>query len=105
MDCRVKPGNDEPDGGCMRLKTARLCIAITLAALTLSACASRNETPVASITDDDDAFCRAGGAAAGSSEYVACRKNRDVQRNNEVSKAARTQRNLNETMINTPFKP
>ena len=89
----------------MRLKTARLCIAITLAALALSACASRNETPVATVTEDDDAFCRAGGAVAGSSDYVACRKNRDVQRNNEVSKAARTQRNLNETMINTPFKP
>jgi hypothetical protein len=90
---------------CMRLKTTRLCIALTLAALALSACASRNEVPVAAVTEDDDAFCRAGGAAAGSSEYVACRKNRDVQRNNEVSKAARTQRNLNETMINTPFKP
>jgi len=89
----------------MRLKTARFSIALMLAALTLSACASRNEAPVATVTDDDDAFCRAGGAAAGSSDYVACRKNRDVQRNNEASKAARTQRNLNETMINTPYKP
>ena len=89
----------------MRLKTARLSIAITLAALALSACASRNETPVAAVTDDDDAFCRAGGAAAGSSEYVACRKNRDVQRNSAASKVARTQRNLSETMINTPYKP
>ena len=89
----------------MRLKTARLCIAITLAALTLSACASRNETPVASVTDDDDSFCRAGGAAAGSSEYVSCRKNRDAERDRAAGKAARTQRNLNETMINTPFKP
>jgi hypothetical protein len=105
MDCRVKPGNDGLVEFCMRLKTARLCIALTFAAPTLAACASRNETPVASVTDDDDAFCRAGGVAAGSSEYVACRKNRDVQRNNEASKAARTQRNLNETMINTPFKP
>ena len=85
----------------MRVTVSTIAVAL---ALTLSACASRNETPVAA-TDDDDAFCRAGGAAAGSSEYVACRKNRDVQRNNEVSKAARTQRNLNETMINTPFKP
>jgi hypothetical protein len=105
MDCRVEPGNDGPNGGYMRLKTTSLCIALTLAALTLSACASRNEAPVAAVTEDDDAFCRAGGVAAGSSEYVACRKNRDVQRSNEVSKAARTQRNLNETMINTPFKP
>jgi hypothetical protein len=79
-------------------------IAVTLA-LTLTACASRNETPAAAVTEDDDALCRAGGAAAGSSEYVACRKNRDVQRSNELNKAARTQRNLNETMINTPYKP
>jgi len=79
-------------------------VAVALA-LTLSACASRNETPVAAATEDDDAFCRAGGAAAGSSEYVACRKNRDVQRSNELSRAARTQRNLSETMINTPYKP
>jgi hypothetical protein len=79
-------------------------IAVALA-LTASACASRTETPVVAVTDDDDAFCRAGGATAGSSEYVTCRKNRDVQRNNEASKAARTQRNLNETMINTPYRP
>jgi hypothetical protein len=89
----------------MQLKTARLCIALMLSAPALSACASRNETPVAAVTEDDDAFCRAGGAAAGSPEYVACRKNRDVQRSNEVSKATRTQRNLNETMINTPYRP
>ena len=80
-------------------------IALTFAALALSACASRNEVPVSSLGEDDDAICRANNVAVGSSEYVACRKNRDVQRSNEVSKAARTQRNLNETMINTPFKP
>ena len=79
-------------------------IAVALA-LTLSACASRNEAPVATVTEDDDAFCRAGGVAAGSSEYVACRRNRDAERNIAASKAARTQRNLNETMINTPYKP
>jgi len=89
----------------MQLKTARLSIVLTLVGVMLSACASRSETPIAAATDDDDAFCRAGGVAAGSSEYVACRKDRDVQRNNAASKAARTQRNLNETMINTPYKP
>jgi len=86
----------------MRPTVSIIAVALTLA---LSACASRNDTPVAAATEDDDAFCRAGGAAAGSSEYVACRKNRDVQRSNELSRAARTQRNLSETMINTPFKP
>ena len=89
----------------MQLKTARLSIVLTLVGVMLSACASRSETPIAAATDDDDAFCRAGGVAAGSSEYVACRKDRDVQRNNAASKAARTQRNLNETMISTPYKP
>jgi hypothetical protein len=89
----------------MQLKAARLSIALTLAAVMLSACASRTEAPAVAVADDDDAFCRAGGIAAGSPDYVACRKNRDVQRNNEASKAARTQRNLNETMINTPYKP
>ena len=86
----------------MRVTVSTVAVAL---ALTLCACASRNETPVASVTDDDDAFCRAGGAAAGSSEYVACRKNRDAERDRAAGKAARTQRNLNETMINTPFKP
>jgi hypothetical protein len=79
-------------------------IAVALA-LMLSACASRSEAPVAAVTDDDDAFCRAGGAAAGSPDYVACRKNRDAERDRGAGKAARTQRNLNETMINTPYKP
>ena len=83
----------------------RPSISIIAVALTLCACASRNETPVASVTDDDDTFCRAGGVAAGSSEYVACRKNRDAERDRAAGKAARTQRNLNETMINTPYKP
>ena len=88
----------------IRMRPSISIIAVALA-LTLSACASRNETPVASVTDDDDAFCRAGGAAAGSSEYVACRKNRDAERDRAAGKAARTQRNLKETMINTPYKP
>jgi hypothetical protein len=89
----------------MRPNNSMHLIALTLAALTLSACASRNEIPVAAVTEDDDAICRANGVAAGSSEYVACRKNRDVQRGNAAAKADRAQRNLSETMINTPYKP
>ena len=57
------------------------------------------------IGEDDDAICRANNVAVGSSEYVACRKNRDVQRGNAAAKADRAQRNLSETMINTPYKP
>jgi hypothetical protein len=80
-------------------------IAMTLSVLTLTACASRNDVPVSSLGEDDDAICRANGVAAGSSEYVACRKNRDVQRGNAAARADRTQRNMSETMINTPYKP
>jgi hypothetical protein len=80
-------------------------IAVTLAALTLAACASRNEIPVSSLGEDDDAICRANGAVVGSSDYVACRKNRDVQRGNAAARADRAQKNLSETMINTPYKP
>jgi hypothetical protein len=86
----------------MRPTVSTIVVAL---ALTLSACASRTEAPVAAVTDDDDAFCRAGGAASGSPDYVACRKNRDAERDRAAGKAARTQRNLNETMINTPYKP
>ena len=80
-------------------------IAVAIAALTLSACAARNEVPVSSLGEDDDAICRANGVVAGSSDYVACRKNRDVQRGNAAAKVDRAQKNLSETMVNTPYKP
>jgi hypothetical protein len=89
----------------MRTNISISVIALTLAALALSACAARNEIPVSSLGEDDDAICRANKVAVGSSEYVACRKNRDVQRGNAAAKADRAQRNLSETMINTPYKP
>ncbi len=89
----------------MRLGTGKRCITLIFAALALSACASRNDVPVSSLGEDDDAICRANNVAVGSSDYVACRKNRDVQRGNAAAKADRTQRNMSETMINTPYKP
>jgi hypothetical protein len=89
----------------MRTNISISVIALTLAALALAACAARNEIPVSSLGEDDDAICRANNVAAGSSEYVACRKNRDVQRGNAAAKADRAQRNLSETMVNTPYKP
>ena len=64
-----------------------------------------NEIPVSSLGEDDDAICRANNVVVGSSEYVACRKNRDVQRGNAAAKADRAQKNLSETMVNTPYKP
>ena len=76
-----------------------------LVALALSACAQRSQIPVSSLGEDDDAICRANNVAVGSPEYVACRKDRDVQRNNANSRADKRQRNLGEYMMNNPVRP
>jgi hypothetical protein len=89
----------------MRPNISTHLVALTFAALALTACAARNEIPVSSLGEDDDAICRANNVAVGSSDYVACRKNRDVQRGNAAARADRAQENLSETMINTPYKP
>jgi hypothetical protein len=89
----------------MRPNISTRLIALTFAALALSACASRNDIPASSLGEDDDAICRANGVAVGSSDYVACRKNRDVQRGNAAARADRAQKNLSETMVNTPYRP
>jgi hypothetical protein len=83
------------------LKTSTLLIALTLA-VTLSACAQRTQVPVSSLGEDDDAICRANGVVVGSPDYVACRKDRDVIRNNAAARADRAQRNLGEYMLNNP---
>jgi len=75
------------------------------AVLVLSGCASRNQTPVAAGNDDDDAFCQAAGHPQGSSAYVACRKDRDVQRSAATARADRSQRALAEDMLNHPYRP
>jgi hypothetical protein len=77
-------------------------IALTLAALALGACAHRGEAPVSSLGEDDDAICRANGVKVGSSEYVACRKDRDAVRSNAVARSDRAQRDLGEYMLNHP---
>jgi len=87
----------------------RSSVAVLLAALSLAACATRNEPPayagVAS-SEDDDAACRQGGkVAVGSPDYVYCRKDRDVQRNAAQAKADRRQRDLGEYMLNHPDRP
>lgn len=79
--------------------------AVTLLALALSACAARNQAPVAMGNDDDDAVCQSRGYAVGSPEYVACRKDRDVQRSAATARADRRQRNLGEYMLNHPERP
>jgi hypothetical protein len=89
----------------MRLKTPTHLIALTLAALALSACAQRSQIPVSSLGEDDDAICRANNVAVGSPEYVACRKDRDVVRSNATTRADRRQRDLGEYMMNHPDHP
>jgi hypothetical protein len=80
-------------------------IALTLAALALASCARRSDIPVSNLGDDDDAICRANGVVAGSADYAACLKNRDVQRGNAIARADRAQRNLGEYMLNNPSRP
>ncbi len=87
----------------MRPKRLTQCIALTLAALALAACSHRGDTPVA--LGDDDAFCRANNVQVGSPEYVACRKDRDVQRGNAAARADQKQRGLAEYMLNNPARP
>jgi hypothetical protein len=89
----------------MRLTFPTCLIAVMLTALTLGGCASRHEVPAAAANEDDDATCRAKGLAAGSPEYVACRKDRDVQRSNANVRADRAQRNLGEYMMSHPDRP
>ncbi|TPQ30040.1 hypothetical protein C2U70_27580 [Bradyrhizobium guangdongense] len=76
-----------------------------LLALVLAACAARNQNPVAVGNDDDDAVCQGRGYPQGSPEYVACRKDRDVQRNAATARSDRRQRDLGEYMLNNPVRP
>ena len=74
------------------------------AVLVLSGCASRNQTAVALGNDNDDAYCQAAGYPQGSSAYVTCRKDRDVQRSAASARADRRQRDLAEDMLNHPVR-
>jgi hypothetical protein len=108
MDCRGKPGNDDfPIGGtCMRLNLPAYLIVLALLAPMLGGCLERGQpTLVNADGDDDDAFCQRNNVKAGSSEYIACRKDRDVQRNNANARADRRQRDLGEYMLNHPDHP
>ena len=86
----------------MRFRMPKHFIILTLVALALSACARRSDIPVSSLGEDDDAICRANGVKVGSSEYVACRKDRDAVRGNAVARSDRAQRDLGEYMLNHP---
>ncbi len=89
----------------MPLAAAPRLLAAVLLAIILSACSARYQTPVAMGGDDDDAVCQSRGYAAGSPEYVACRKDRDVQRSSATTRADRRQRDLGDYMLNHPDRP
>jgi hypothetical protein len=71
----------------------------------LAGCLERGQPTMVDSSGDDDAFCRANNVAVGSPDYVACRKNRDVQRVNANTRADRRQRDLGEYMLNNPAGP
>lgn len=89
----------------MRCKSARLTIALLLVAPLLAGCLERGQPTMVDSSGDDDAFCRANNVAPGSSEYIACRKDRDVQRNNANARTDRRQRDLGEYMLSHPDHP
>jgi hypothetical protein len=87
----------------MRPTTTRRLLALTLTALSLSACATRSDVPMsAGLSEDDDTYCRNHAGSPGSTEYVACRKDRDVQRSDAVTHADKKQRDLADWMLNHP---
>ena len=80
--------------------TAVLLLVVPL----LGGCLERGQPTMVDTSGDDDAFCRAGNAL-GSPQYVACRKDRDVQRGNANARTDRRQRDLGEYMMNHPDHP
>ena len=86
-------------------RNSALYLALLLVAPLLVGCLERGQPTMADTSGDDDAFCRANNVAMGSPEYVACRKDRDVQRNNANARTDRAQRNLGEYMLNHPDRP
>jgi hypothetical protein len=105
MDCRVKPGSDEKQQRNRRMRRKSLLTALMLVAPLLAGCLERGQPTMADTSGDDDAYCRANNVAVGSPPYVACRKDRDVQRANANARTDRRQRDLGEYMMNHPDHP
>jgi hypothetical protein len=89
------------------MRPAHSFLIVSFVALSLAGCAARNTGSVTAVgNDDDDSYCRANNSvAAGSPEYVACRRDRDVQRQRAEARADRRQRDLGEYMMNHPDHP
>jgi hypothetical protein len=83
----------------------RFTAAFLLLAPLLAGCLERGQPTMVDTGADDDAFCRANNVAVGSPQYVACRKDRDVQRVNANTRADRRQRDLGDYMMNHPDHP
>jgi hypothetical protein len=89
----------------MRRNSSRPFIALLLVAPLLAGCLERGQPTMVDTSGDDDAFCRANNVAVGSPQYVACRKDRDVQRGNANARTDRRQRDLGEYMLTHPDHP
>jgi hypothetical protein len=89
----------------MRSNSAHTRLALLLITPLLAGCLERGPLTMANSGGDDDAICRTNNAGAGSPEYVACRRDRDVQRGDAAARADRRQRDLGEYMLNHPDQP
>jgi hypothetical protein len=91
----------------MRHGAPRLFLTLLLMTPLLAGCLERGESTVQSSLDtDDDTYCQANGSVkSGSPQYAACRKDRDVQRDNATKRTERKQRDLAEYMMNHPDHP
>jgi len=89
------------------MRLFRSLLIVPVVALSLAGCLTRHQGPVTAVgNDDDDSYCRANNTVApGSPDYVACRKDRDVQRQRAEARADRRQRDLGEYMMNHPDRP
>jgi hypothetical protein len=85
--------------------SSRILIALLLVAPLLAGCLERGQPTLVDTSGDDDAHCRANNVKAGSPEYIACRKDRDVGRAAFEARADRRQRDLGEYMLNHPDHP
>ena len=81
---------------------SRIVVVLLLAAPLLGGCLERGQPTMVDTSGDDDAYCRANNVKAGSPEYVACRKDRDIGRANFNARVDRRQRDLGEYMLNHP---
>ena len=93
------------NGQSMRRNSIRPYLALAVIVPLLAGCLERGQPTMVDTSADDDATCRGRNFAVGSPEYVACRKDRDVQRSNYNARVDRRQRDLGEYMLNNPSRP